>query len=209
MTRDVVKPTNNMDEQSNEVVNNPVTTDSAEESVQEETAVAESTEAQQAGNKTPPHLLLKSLQEERQRNRLLEQKLSEFSNLSAEEEFSDEGRALKKEISSLATKITEMQGEITKKDLFIAHPVLKDKWSEFEEFRNDPENEGMPLKTAAKAFLVENGMIGTQRKGLEKPTGGTRTPPTSGMTAEDVRTLRETNFKRYTEMLEKGQLKMQ
>jgi hypothetical protein len=86
--------------------------------------------------------------------------------------------------------------------------VLKDKWEELEELRSQSENKGMNLRTAAKAFLVENGLLEAPRKGLEKTTGGPRVPVSSGMTAEDVRILRETNFKKYQEMLEKGQIKI-
>ena len=204
MTGDVVKPTNNMDEQSNEVVNSPVTEDTVVEETQPEVQV----QGTQAGDKTPSHLLLKSLQAEREKNKQLENKLSEFATLSDEETFSDEGRALQKEIQSLRSELTDVRGELTKKDLVISHPVLKEKWEEFEEFRQDPENSGMSLKTAAKAYLAENGLLGTTRKGLEKQTGGTRTPPQSTPSAEDIKTLRETNFKKYSDMLSKGQIKV-
>ena len=88
-----------------------------------------------------------------------------------------------------------------------SHPQLKELWSDFEEFRSDPDNKGMNMKTSAKAFLVEKGILEPQRKGLEKPTGGPRAPVSTGMTTEDIKNLRETNFKKYEEMLAKGQIK--
>lgn len=121
---------------------------------------------------------------------------------------SAEGVVLKAQIAGLKTQMSEISGELAKKDIVISHPVLKDKWEEFEIFRTDPENSGMNLKTAAKSFLVENGLLDIPRKGLEKPTGGARIPVSSKMSSEEVKTLRETNFKKYTEMLEKGMLEV-
>lgn len=169
----------------------------------------------QAGDKTDPNLLLKSLQEEREKRRVLEEKTKELeeklqtSSTLSEEVFSDEGKALEGELKVLKSELSEVKTELAKKDLLISHPILKEKWQEFEEFRADPDNKGMNLRTAAKAYLVENGLLDTPRKGLEKPTGGDRVPLTSGMTSDDVKTLRETNFKKYQELLLKGQLKIE
>ena len=90
-------------------------------------------------------------------------------------------------------------------------PLLKDKMEDFEEFCADPDNKGMSMKTAAKAFLVENGLFGAPkpRKGLEKPTGGDKTPKSPGMTAEEAANLRKTNFREWQNRLMKGELKIQ
>src|SRR3990167_10014846 len=194
------------------VVNTPVTQEQPLDGIQPATTVSEEAmEPAQAGDKTPPNLLLKSLQEEREKRKQLEERLTqlESSALSSDEEFSDEGKALRGEIKSLAGKVSTLESELTKKDVLIAHPVLQEKWSEFEEFRADPDNKGMNLRTAAKAYLIENGLLDVPRKGLEKPTGGPRVPQTSGMTADDVKILRTTNFKKYQEMLAKGQIKIE
>ena len=122
--------------------------------------------------------------------------------------FSDEGKALHGEIVSLKSELSELKTESTKKDVLILHPVLKDKWEEFEEFRSDPDNKGMNLRTAAKAFLVEQGLLDVPRKGLEKPTGGPRTPITSEMTAEEIDDLRKNDYKKYYSMLKKGQIRV-
>jgi len=169
-----------------------------------------------SGDKTPSALLLESLKEEREKRkildeevRILREKLENPPALS-DEIFSDEGKTLQGELKTLRTELSEVRGELTKKDVLIAYPVLKEKLTEFEDFRNDPENKGMNMRTAAKAFLVENELIDTQpRKGTEKSTGGPRIPLTTGMTSEDVKTLRETNFRLYTEMLQKGQIKIE
>jgi|SRR3990167_2796212 len=162
-----------------------------------------------SGDKTPPNLLLKSLQEERAKVKKLTEELEEKSSaLSETEVFSDEGKLLQKQIKGLEETITTLKSDSVKRELQSSNQIFKDKWEEFEEFRTEEENKGMNLKTAAKAFLVEQGMYEPKRKGLEKPTGGPRTPLASGMTADDVKLLRETNFKKYQELLLAGKLKI-
>lgn len=161
------------------------------------------------GSKTPPELLLKSLQDERQKRKELEDRITLLENSSVSPDvFSDEGKALQGEINTLKSELSDVRGELSKKDVLIAHPILKEKWEEFETFRTDPENKGMNLKTAAKAFLVEQGLFEPKRLGLEKPTGGQRTPVATGLSMEEIKILRETNFKKYSELLEKGLIKV-
>lgn len=199
------------EEMTNPTVSEDVKTEQETEVIEETSEVAPET---QSGDKTDPNLLLKSLQDERERRRSLEDKVTKLeenleeksSALSEDEVFSDEGKVLQGDIKTLKSELSDMRSEIAKKDLLIAHPILKDKWNEFNDFRSDSDNKGMNLRTAAKAYLVENGLLDAPRKGLEKSTGGQRVPLTSGMTVDDVRTLRETNFKKYQELLIKGQL---
>lgn len=194
-------------ENKEQVVKAPVTEEKKPvEVVPGETPLA----APQAGDKTPPNLLLKSLQEERAKAARLEAELNSFKSQppASEEIFSDEGKTLQGYIGKLKSEVSTLTSEMAKRDLLAANPILKDKWSDFEAFHTDPENAGMSLKTAAKAFIVEHGLNEEPkpRKGLEKPTGGTRSAPASGMTSDDVRILRQTNFRKYTEMLRKGQI---
>lgn len=172
------------------------------------------------GDKTEPNLLLKSLQEERERRRLAEEEaallkkeneeLKTTPAFSGDDQFSDEGRALKKEISAAKAEIDQVKTDLSKKEIMIDYPVLKDKWDDFESYRSSPENKGMNLRTAAKAYLVENGFTeSAPRKGLENPTGGDKSAPTAeGMTAEEVKNLRLNDYKKYIEMVQKGQLKI-
>lgn len=201
--------------ENTQVVNQePMTEAPASEGVttqnQGSAASEETVPSAQAGTKTDPNLLLKSLQEEREKRKQLEEQLKNLttSDSSIEEEaVSDEGRRLAKKINSLESEISNFKGELAERDIVISYPVLKDKWVEFEEFHSLPDNKGMNLRTAAKAFLIENGMLEAPRKGLEKPTGGPRVPLSTSMSSEDIKTLRETNFRRYQDMLEKGQIK--
>lgn len=160
---------------------------------------------------------LNALQEERQKRQALEERQKTLeeeletlkSSIPSENEvFSDEGKILKSEISSLKSELSEVKTELTRKDLLINYPILKEKWEEFETFRSDSDNKGMNLKTAARAFLIENGLFDAPRKGLEKTTGGPRTPITSEMSAEDIDSLRKNDYKKYYSMLKKGQIRV-
>lgn len=172
-----------------------------------------------AGDKTPPNALLKATQVEREKRRELEAKLREmeekFNSLTTstssedDEVFSDEGKALQKHINSLQGELSTLKKEKELENVLNSTEGLKEHRAEFEEFLEDPENKGMKLSTAAKAFIVEKGIGGQKRQGLENPTGGDKTAPTSGtMSAEDVATLRKTNFRKYQDMLQKGQIKI-
>lgn len=157
--------------------------------------------APQPGEKTDSALLLKSLQEERDRRRQLEQQLETIK--SVPEVYSDEGEALRTQIRSLEEKYE-------RKELQERYPQLKDKSYEFDEFRSNPENKGMSLATAAKAFLVEHDLLTqpTPRKGLESPTGGSRAPVKTGRSEEEIAELRKNNFRQYMKELKNGTLKI-
>ena len=178
-----------------------------------EKEVKEETSPLAPGSKTNSELLLKSLQEEREKRRKLEEEKAaleeqlQLSSTLSDEEYSDEGKALKEKIQSLSDKITSLEEKNTFEKLYATYPVLKEKTLEFEEFRK--ENPRTKLENVAKLYLAENGFFETPRKGLEKLTGGKGSPTSAGMTAEDVKTLRETNFKKYQDMLIKGQIKFE
>lgn len=192
---------------------NPLKEDGTAKSPAEiEQEVAQGNAAPAPGSQTDPALLLKSLQEEREKRdrdaetiRLQQERIALLEkSLASPDITTDEGRALQRQIEESKDQIRSLNHDLAKKDIFIEHPVLKEKAEDFEKFLDDPENAGMALKTAAKAFLVENGLLDAKRKGLETPTGGTRQAPSTKMTAEEVKTLRETNFKKYQELLKKG-----
>lgn len=156
------------------------------------------------GAKTEPSLLLASLHEEREKRRILEAELAAErarSVIAAPEVFSDEGRMLQGQIQSL-------QEQLAVKDIIAANPALRDKTAEFDAYRQSPENAGMSLQTAAKAFLVEKDLMQSPaRKGLEKASGAGRTPVQTGMTAEDIDNLRVNNYNEYARRIRSGTLK--
>ena len=136
-----------------------------------------------------------------ERAKKAENRVTELENLNIEVPSDPEEEFVRK------SEFDEVKHKLNKAEVIEFHPQLKELWSDFETFRSDPDNKGMNMKTAAKAFLVDKGLLEPQRQGLEKPTGGPRTPVSTGMTSEDVKHLRETNFKKYEEMLMKGQIK--
>lgn len=110
--------------------------------------------------------------------------------------------------STVHQELSEIKAKLNKSETVELYPVLKELWTDFEEYHDNPDNKGMNMKTAAKAFLVEKGLLEPQRKGLEKPTGGTRAPISVEMKPEDIKILRETNYKKYYEMIKKGQIRI-
>lgn len=107
-------------------------------------------------------------------------------------------------IGKLQRELSEIKEKQQRSEVLEMYPQLKEVWDDFESYRTDESNRGMPLKTAAKAFMTEKGLLDPPRQGLERPTGGDRTPPQSGMTNEEVKKLRETDYPRYRELVKKG-----
>lgn len=122
-----------------------------------------------------------------------------------EDLMSDEGRTLKSQINALQNKLSSFEKEREEQRVYSAYPQLKDKKEEFEEYLSNPDNSGIKLERAAKLFLVENGLLETapQRLGLEKPTSGSKIPKVNP-TVDDFKRIRESQPRKYTEMLRKG-----
>ena len=166
------------------------------------------------GDKTEPNLLLKSLQEERELRRVeqekrleLEAQLLALQSVPDPDVYSDEGKALQQEISTLKGQVQAITEEKVLGELIAKHPAIKDKLSEFNEFRKDYPSD--KLASAAKLFLAENDLLEVPvRKGLEKSSGGGRTAPQQGMTEAEVKTLRETNFRKYSSLVKSGAIKV-
>jgi len=138
-----------------------------------------------------------------ERAKKAEVKLKEFDSLEDNTILSEEDE----DTADLKDRLSSMEVKLAESDVQKANPVLMDCWDEFKTYQADPENEGMPLKTAAKAFIAEKGLNTPARKGLEKVTGGASAPQPSGMSNEDIMKLRTTNWKKYRSMLKKGQIK--
>lgn len=162
----------------------------------------------QPGEKTDPALLLKSLQEEREKRRIAEADLLKLQTaLASGDTSTEEGKVLKTQISTLESTIASMAADQVKRDLEAKFPVLKDKATEFAEFRKQyPAGND---ENIAKIFLSENGLLDAPqaRKGLEKPSGGGRNTTPQGWTYASVEELRKNNFRQYTKLLKEGAFK--
>lgn len=172
------------------------------------------------GSQTPPDKLLGALQEERRLRKEAEERAAKAEADAAAlkaagtpsvpgQEFSDEGRAIIEEhVKPLRDEITSLKEQNALKDLVATYPALKDKLSDFEEYRKVYPQ--APIENVAKLFLSERGLlVSAPRMGLETTTGGDRTPAPSGMTVAEVKTLRETNYPKYRELVLSGKLEIQ
>ena len=130
-----------------------------------------------------------------------------INNTQDNDVYSDEGKLLKKELDAVRGEMSSLKEERELERIYAQYPLLKEKSADFETFRAG-EHPRAKIESVAKLYLAENGLLETTRKGLESPTGGSRTPMTSGMTNDEVKNLRETNYKKYMDMLKKDQIKM-
>lgn len=122
--------------------------------------------------------------------------------------WSDEGKLIVGKLSPLEDKINSLEERLALKDIQATYPMLREVSSEFDEFRKEYPRHKM--ENVAKLFLSEKGLLDSPRKGLEKPTGGPKNQKTPGtMTNEEVKHLRETNFRKYADMLKKGLIKIE
>ena len=122
--------------------------------------------------------------------------------LDAKNNPSDPGR-----IADLERSIEDIKASQAKQDVLERYPILKDHWQELDEYRKAPENRGMNLNTAAKAFLTDKGLLEGRRAGLESPTGGEHIPSDGKMTEEQIADLRMNHPEKYRDMLMKDQIK--
>lgn len=159
------------------------------------------------GSKTDPALLLKALQEEREEKKrerdarlLAEQKLLELTNIPETDIVSEEGKALQDKISSLEEKLAI-------KDIGEQFPAIKDKQSEFIEFRK--LYPGFEIQKVAKLFLVEKDLFEKEsRIGLEKSAGGVKTPPKQGLTESEIADIRKNDSRKYYKLLKEGKIQI-
>lgn len=122
-----------------------------------------------------------------------------------EDLLSDEGKMLRSQLEVLEKKFHSLEKEKEETRVFTQYPLLRDRREEFQEFLENPDNIGIKLERAAKLFLAEQGLLENppKRLGLERPTSGSKSPQPK-LSVDDIKRLRETQPRRYTEMLKKG-----
>lgn len=209
-TSDVKEQDVNTSEEIQEDVIEP----SQEEAVQEETETS-GEEPVPKGSKTSETQLYSKLKEEREKRRQeqrkreeLEEELRLLQTSSATSETGD-GVADDEGIRTLTKRLAQLEQKESMRELMHDFPQLADKRDEFDEFREEEENKNIPLRKVAQLFLLEKGLLSGKpaRKGLEKPTGGSKAPQPSGVSESDVKRLREQNPRKYIKMIREGKLK--
>ena len=200
------------------VVNTPLTPEQAQNATPQVVSQNEDVRLPaQPGSKTEPTELLQSLRDEREKRRLAEEKAKlaeeELNNIkssvpSEQDAWSDEGKILQNKITSLEQQVTEQKEERDLERLYNQYPLLREKADAFKEYRK-AEHPRAKIESVAKLYLSEEGLLEPKRKGLENPTGGSRTPMNPGMTSEEVKHLRETDPRKYREMIKKDLLKIE
>lgn len=125
-----------------------------------------------------------------------------------EDLFSDEGKLLRTEILSLKETLSKFEKEKEEQTIYSQYPQLQDKKDEFIEFSNDPDNVGIKKEKLVKLFLLEKGLLDSkpQRKGLEKPTGGSKSVHKSGIAQDEIKRLRENQPRRYQQYIQSGKI---
>lgn len=86
------------------------------------------------------------------------------------------------------------------------YPELEDKRIELDEFLED--NSNYSLEDAVDLFRIRRGLVNqstSEPKGLESPTSGPKdTTTVAGYTPQEVREMREQNFRQYHKLLMEG-----
>lgn len=162
--------------------------------------------------KTPPNELLAALHEERRLRKEAEATIKTLQSSSViptipVEDMSDEGKELSKKINTLESELGSMKMERELTAVFAQFPVLIGKEAEFETFR--ATKQGYSLTDAARLFIAENSLTPEKpaRKGLEKGTGGNKTPTPAGkVTAAEFDRLRTTQPRLFAQMIRDGRL---
>lgn len=139
--------------------------------------------------------------------KLLQEKVQELESQLVTTEYADPDDVVQTKLAELSAKLAKIEQDKQMDSILLKYPVLVDKMTEFEQYKQ--EYPTTKLESIAKLFLSENDLLTEtpKRKGLEKAGGGQRVAPSNGkMTSEDVKRLRETNFKEYKNLLKTGKL---
>ncbi len=158
----------------------------------------------------PPkgYVPLQALEEERRKRKEVQEKLEAKTLQTPEytdEDLSDEGRLLSRQLAEANKRIDSLLERTELQKLTTTYPQLDKNREEFDEFRS--EYQGVPLEKVAKLFLSEKGLNDSPpRKGLERPTGGSKPIPQSGISSEDVRRLREEQPRKWLKAISEGKI---
>jgi hypothetical protein len=105
----------------------------------------------------------------------------------------------------------ELDNFFERNEITDSYPELKGKEKEFRIFALKPTHKGVNLDVLARAFLYGAPEAPREpKKGslIERGSGGPKTPqkPKKGYTSEELSLLRKTDYKKWKEVVEKGQI---
>ncbi len=147
-----------------------------------------------------------ALDEERRKRKDLEKKLKQLESSSSvipDDQLSDEGRLLKQEIQKAQDKISELEAEKQRDQVYSKYPQIADKAGEFEDFRE--EYPTLPLEKVAKLFIAEKNLFDApKRKGLERPTSGPKTQHDEEFSSDDISRLMKGDEKKFVKLIRQG-----
>ena len=128
------------------------------------------------------------------------------SKSSEEPEYLTDDEVTRKDVSEIKKELASFKENQTLERLGNLYPAIKEKSDEFEEFKM--EYPGIALDKVAKIFVAEKGYVEQlkPRLGLEKPTGGFKSQIKSGFSHDEIKRLRETQPRRYEQMLRSGKI---
>lgn len=111
-----------------------------------------------------------------------------------------------KKLKDLEDRFIRIEEQRQLDAVYTQFPAIKDNTTEFNEFRE--QYAGIEVGKVAKLFLVEKDLIEDvpKRKGLEKAGGGQRSTPKQTPNVEDVKRLRENNFREYMKQNRAGKI---
>lgn len=124
------------------------------------------------------------------------------------EDYSEEGKLLRAEIKATNERIEAFERKESRREAESKYPILKERKEDFDTFLENEEVKNLSLDKASTLFLAENGLLGgqTPRKGLEKPTGGSVTPPKQGYSDEELEEMRVKNWRKYEGLIKAGKV---
>lgn len=154
---------------------------------------------------------LKATQEERRMRKEAEQRAKEIelstalSNLD-ENDLSEEGKALKREVGAVREELKNLKVQREEEKVFTQYPDLLTSQEEFDQFRSSYP--GVALDRVARLFLSEKGTLGTpERKGLEKPSASVRNlPDPDAYSASDIDRLMKNSPREFIKKIRSGEI---
>lgn len=151
---------------------------------------------------------------ERERREAVEQELERYKSKASSvpsDDYEDydeqDSPAVNDALRKTQDEVRELKRSIDVRDVKTTYPQLAEFGAEFDEYLED--NKDIAVVKAAKLFLFDRGLstsASTERKGLEQPTGGDKTPQPEGISRDEVERLRQNQPRLYEAKIRSGEI---